>query len=97
MLRWLGIDYTVPSTDPYTLDDTYDKKANKGDSHIVRLREDLARQRALLDLKIAATDRSLEMIKNPSSLPGLSRREITYRAVSTVQIELSRLAGDKTK
>ena len=37
------------------------------------------------------------MIKNPSSLPGLSRREITYRAVSTVQIELSRLAGDKPK
>ena len=78
MLRWLGIDYTVPSPNPYTLDETYDKKADKGDSHIVHLREDLARQRALLDLKIAATDRSLEMIKNPSSLPGLSRREITY-------------------
>ena len=37
------------------------------------------------------------MIKNPSSLLGLSRREITYCAVSTVQIELSRLAGDKSK
>ena len=37
------------------------------------------------------------MIKNPSGLLGLSRREITYRAMSTVQIELSRLAGDKSK
>ena len=84
MLRWLGVDYTVPSPDPYTLDDTYDKKAEKGDSHVVRLREELARQRALIDLKIAATDRSLEMINNPSSFPGLSRHEITYQAVSTV-------------
>ena len=97
LLLWLNMDYTVPSPNPYTLEETYDKKADKGDSHILRLREELAKQRALLDLKLAATDRSLEMIKNPSSLPGLSRREITYRAVSTVQIELSRLAGDKSK
>ena len=44
LLRWSNIDYTVPSPDPYTLDETYDKKADKGDSHILRLREELAKQ-----------------------------------------------------
>ena len=97
MLRWLGVDYTVPSPDPYTLDNAHDTKADKGDSHIARLREDFAKQRAILDMKIAVADRSLAMIRNPASLPGLSRREITYRAVSTAQIEISRLTRSNPK
>ena len=97
MLRQLNIPFETLDPDPYVMEVAVLKKSVKGNQHILRMQQEVVRQQQVVDMQISVVNTSLELVKNPSAQPGLSKEEITYRAIATMQLEFSWIPSSKKK
>ena len=97
MLRQLNIPFETPDPDPYVMEVAVLKKSMKGNQHILRMQQEVVRQQQVADMQISVVNTSLELVKNPSAQPGLSKEEVTYRAIATMQLEFSWIPSSKKK